>query len=439
MTRETSRQTVHIACVLFALTFRFLTPSWALLLAMTAFIHNVFILPKYAPQVFRKDEGMCQGIALYPLMVALLILFFPDRLNLAAGGWAILACGDGFSTLVGKRFPLAAIPWHPKKSFGGMLAFILFAGTGAFLLMAWTGPVPSFNHLLFVAFGAAAVAAVYETLPLPWDDNIVVTLIGAAFLALLWNLDIAVEPLTFSAETWVLAIEINVCVAGLAWMLALVSLSGAIGGGIMGILIYALGGWNLFLLLVIFFVLASGATKYGYQEKKKIGGAQEKGGRRGAKHAAANCLCPLIAAVVLGFTQGADLLIALFFCAALATALSDTISSELGQVFGKNPFLPTTFKPVSPGTVGAVSVEGTLFGMAASLVIALCAYAVDAIPVNFIPAVTLGGWAGFYIESYIGAYWTEKGIDVSNEWMNLMNTFAGGTTALIVVTVTHAL
>ena len=40
---------------------------------------------------------MIQGIAIYPLMIALLEALFPDNLVLAGGAWAILAFGDGFS------------------------------------------------------------------------------------------------------------------------------------------------------------------------------------------------------------------------------------------------------------------------------------------------------------------------------------------------------
>ena len=56
---------------------------------------------------------------------------------------------------------------------------------------------------------------------------------------------------------------------------------------------------------------------------------------------------------------------ALAFAAAFATAAADTVSSEIGKAFGRRTFLITTLRPVPRGTDGAVSLEGTLAGVAA--------------------------------------------------------------------------
>lgn len=439
MDREDARQWVHIGALLFAFNLRFLSAPWAFLLAVIAFVHNVFLLPKYAPQLFRGRERLTQGIAIYPLMVALLILLFPNDLNLACAVWAILACGDGFSNLIGKRIPLFKIPWNPNKSLGGSLAFFLTAAIGAFILLAWTGPIPSFKHLLLVAVAASFMAAVYETIPLPWDDNLVVTLVGAVFVWLFWTVDLYPDTTAIPALWWGICLLINAGSGGLAWLLGFVSSSGVAGGTIVGTVVLAMGGWALYLLLWLFFILASLATRLGYRQKERIGGAQEEGGRRGAKHAVANCLLASLAVLALGATDGIDGLFVIFYCGALATALGDTLSSELGQLFGRNPFMPTTFHKVPPGTVGAVSIEGTLYGMLGAIVFTLAAYLMEVLPGNLIPAVVIGGWIGFYAESYIGAYWMDEGIEISNEWMNLLNTFIGGTTAIAVAAVTKGL
>ncbi|MFB3785144.1 MAG: DUF92 domain-containing protein [bacterium] len=437
MNREFSRQLIHISMAGFALTFPLLTAPWAFLLAAGAFLHNIFLLPQYAPQLFREREKLSQGIALYPVMVGVLILLFPTRLYLAAGAWGILAFGDGFSTLVGRRWPLSPLPWNPRKSLGGLLSFMAAGSAAAWLMMAWNAPDAAWRHLAMTAAGAAGVAAIYESLPLPWDDNLVVALIAALFLCLFWDLDWSRDTASITGFQWGVALVVNVLAASLAWWLGFVSSSGAGGGLFLGTIILAMGNWEMYALLLFFFVLASIATRIGYHEKMIIGGAQEKGGRRGAKHALANCLLPAAAVIALGSSNGADLLLALFFCGALATALGDTISSELGQVYGRNPFLPTTFRRVAAGTVGAVSVEGLLFGMGAGGLMAGIAAGLGVITWALIPAVTIGSWLGFYAESYIGGYWTEEGYEVNNEWMNLLNTFIGGTMALAVGLLTH--
>ncbi|MBZ0258882.1 DUF92 domain-containing protein, partial [bacterium] len=213
---------------------------------------------------------------------------------------------------------------------------------------------------------------------------------------------------------------------------------GAVGGMIIGTLILTMSGIDFFLLLIAFFLLATLATRIGYHDKAMMGGAQENQGRRGAKHAAANCAVPLFAAMLFGWFEGADAWLAIFYCGAIATALSDTASSELGQLLGRNPFMPGSFQLASPGTPGAVSVEGTLCGMGAAIIIASLACLMQTIPLNALPAVALGAWVGFFMESYVTANWKEEGVDVSNEWMNTLNTIIGGSVAVAIVFVTQS-
>ncbi|CAI7830856.1 unnamed protein product [Closterium sp. NIES-54] len=61
------------------------------------------------------------------------------------------------------------------------------------------------------------------------------------------------------------------------------------------------------------------------------------------------------------------------YVASFATKLSDTAGSEIGKAFGKRTFLVTSFQPVPRGTEGAVSLEGTLAGLAAAVVLSAAA------------------------------------------------------------------
>ena len=127
---------------------------------------------------------------------------------------------------------------------------------------------------------------------------------------------------------------------------------------------------RLFLTLFVFFFLGSGATKFGYARKKALGVAQEKGGARGWKNATANCTMGAFARILAALTPEpySTMFVAGVF-GAFATAASDTVSSEIGQVLGKHPILITTLRPVPVGTEGAVSIEGTLAGIVASAIL----------------------------------------------------------------------
>ena len=93
------------------------------------------------------------------------------------------------------------------------------------------------------------------------------------------------------------AIGVNLAFAWLGYRARTVSVSGAIGGAIVGAIIYAAGGVAAWLFLFTTFVVASVTSRLGLQRKMLLGIAEERGGRRGAGNAVANCGVAAIAAV----------------------------------------------------------------------------------------------------------------------------------------------
>ena len=122
--------------------------------------------------------------------------------------------------------------------------------------------------------------------------------------------------------------------------------------------------------MVSFFVLGTLATKLGYRVKAARGIAQEKGGARGWRHALANGAVPaLLALLAAAAHEPLHALLVLAYAAAVATAAADTCSSEVGKAYGRRTFMITTLRPAAPGTEGAVSLEGTLGGLAGALAV----------------------------------------------------------------------
>jgi uncharacterized protein (TIGR00297 family) len=116
--------------------------------------------------------------------------------------------------------------------------------------------------------------------------------------------------------------------------------------------------------------------------------------------------------------------------AAFATAASDTVASEIGQAYGRRHFLVTTFRRVPAGTDGAVSLEGSLAGIAASLVLGGAAFWTGLISPAGVAVVAVAALAGTTLESYLGAAF-EQAKQIDNELVNFTNTVAGGITALV--------
>ena len=119
------------------------------------------------------------------------------------------------------------------------------------------------------------------------------------------------------------------------------------------------------------------------------------------------------------------------FVSSLATKLSDTAASEIGKAYGNTTYLITTFESVPPGTEGAVSVEGTLAGIAGSFILTLYAIAINFIDVNALVPCIIAAFTATNIESIIGATLQDKYKFHTNEVVNFINTLIGAGLAIL--------
>jgi uncharacterized protein (TIGR00297 family) len=323
----------------------------------------------------------------------------------------------------------------------GLLAFILWGTAASAFLLRWVqlgaldGPKDWIgaafldrNALIAACATTALFAGLVESLDTGIDDNITVPATGAAVLYAATLVDPHFTRET--AQALVLNLIVGAAVnAGLA-IAALaaqgVTPSGAITGTFLGMCLYTFSGWRGFLMLFLFFVLGTASTKLGYAKKHALGIAQEKGGRRGPRNAIANTAAGIAFAFLMVATPH-HAAFALALVAAFATAAADTVSSEIGQAYGRTTYLITSFRRVRAGTEGAISLEGTLAGIAASAVLAGIAAATGLIPNLGIAIVVAAAFIGTTLESYLGALST-KALD--NEVANFLNTVAGGLAAI---------
>ncbi|HEX9940540.1 MAG TPA: TIGR00297 family protein [Thermoanaerobaculia bacterium] len=434
---ELARKVVHMGVGLIAFSLRYLGPFWSAVCAASALAFNLFLLPKIGGRkLWREAEhaaGASIGIILYPLAVLLLILVFYQRLEVAAATWGILAFGDGMASVAGMSFGRRKLPWNPRKSWVGSLAYVVFGGFAAFALLVWTAPGRYERPFaLAVAFATALFAAALESLPQGLDDNIGVPLVSGLFLLGLvltegrWGEFLAQDGLPLRL---LLAVAVNAALAVAAYAARTVNRSGVVVGFLVGFVIYAFLDWRGYLLLLAFFVLGSAATKLGYRKKEAAKLAQENKGRRGARHALANAGVATACAVFAALTPH-PVLFALAFAGAFATAAADTSSSEIGQLIGRRTFLVTNFRPVPRGTEGAVSLEGTLAGILAAAVIAVLGAALGLFSWHGVLPVVFAAFVGTTFESVVGAALERRQL-LDNEALNFLNTLVGALVAVI--------
>ena len=439
MHSERARQWVHIGSGSFALLLRVLTWWQAAALAAVALAFNVVALPRVGGRrLYRPaDEarGFPIGIVFYPLAVLLLILIFPSRLDIVAAAWAVLALGDGAATLAGQR-ARRRLPWNRDKTVKGTTAFIVFGGLGAVVLAWWVRPnvvpLPPLAFTIAAPIAAAIAAAFVETIPVRLDDNVSVPAAAAVVLWLASEMDPAswqaARGAVAAALPW--AIALNALTAWGGHRARTVSASGAIAGAIVGILIYAGSGPGGWVLLFAAFLAASLTSRLGLQRKTLLGIAEERGGRRGAGNAIANCGVAVLAAIAAVTTPHAHgALVA--FVAALAAGASDTVASEIGKAWGTSTFLVTTFGRARPGTPGAMSLEGTAAGIVAAAALAALGVALGLVPASAIVPAVVGATAGALVESALAATLEGPGI-LNNDMLNFINTAVAAAVAVAI-------
>lgn len=180
--------------------------------------------------------------------------------------------------------------------------------------------------------------------------------------------------------------------------------------------------------LLALFLLTFAATKFGRRRKEALGTAEGKRGRT-ASQVAANLGVAVLAGIPLSQVHvfspmsfnGHTALLAML--AAMAEATADTLSSELGQVLGGEPRLITSFRPVPIGTDGAVSLAGTLAGLAGPALVTLAGAAALPLTHTDTLVVIAASAAGLFLDSLLGAIPERRGW-LNNDAVNTLSTLA---------------
>lgn len=434
---EDARQLVHIAMGGFALLLRDLHWYQSVLLAGAAVGFNMWILRAATRGRLHRPEEVrvAAGIVFYPTSVLLLLLLIPSRPDIVAAAWGIMAAGDGAATLIGRRAPGPRIPWNPSKSVAGTAAFVIAGGAAGVCLAWWCRPavIPP-PYLWFVLAGPLAgclVAAAIETVPIKLDDNLTVPLSAALVM---WPVSLISEDLVAAAAGTVhhrllLALGANAAVAAIGYAARTVSASGALAGAIIGATIFVFSGPAGWALLLAAFIAASAASRVGLRKKEALGISEDRGGRRGVGNAIANTGIAAGAAIASTMTYAEEAAL-IAFTAALTAGASDTIASEIGKAWGRRTWLVAPLRRVSPGTSGALSIEGTAAGVGGAALLGAAAVALGLVSrETWLPIVAAASLASL-VESGLGATLERDGT-LNNDALNFVNTGVSAFAALV--------
>jgi uncharacterized protein (TIGR00297 family) len=242
-----------------------------------------------------------------------------------------------------------------------------------------------------------------------------------------------------SVNPWLIGVSLNTMLLGIAAIAPkkLLTPTGLFHAWLLGVLIWGTLGWQGYVVVMFYFLVGSGVTRIGMAQKEAEGIAEKRSGARGPENVWGSALTGALCALGIGIINSGFLLpssqslLLLGYVASFSTKLSDTTASEVGKAYGKRTFLITTMQPVSRGTEGAVSLEGTLAGVVASIAIALVGWGVGLIDLWGIAWCVLAAFIATNLESVIGATLQSKYAWLTNEVVNIFNTLIGAIAAII--------
>ena len=217
---------------------------------------------------------------------------------------------------------------------------------------------------------------------------------------------------------FLIGMSFGIGIAYLAYRAGSLNRQGGIAAGVLGTVVFGLGGVSWAAVLLTFFISSSVLSRVVSAEKNQTNQDFAKGSRRDAWQVAANGGFAGLLALLYFLIQrlgGSHTVLPLFwigFAASLAGANADTWATELGVYNPRLPILLTKFIRVPRGTSGAVSLVGTLVAVAGAALVASVAVlfsqaglapALSIQPAHQLLIITAAGWFGSLVDSFFGA------------------------------------
>jgi uncharacterized protein (TIGR00297 family) len=211
--------------------------------------------------------------------------------------------------------------------------------------------------------------------------------------------------------------------AAFSYVAKKLTLAGAITGALVGLLIYKGAGFTGIAMLALFFIIGSWATGWKRQIKTKIETNQREHSRRTAGQVLADGGMASLLTALAWYKPEYVSLITLMIAGSFAAATADTLSSELGTVYGRRFYNIITLKKDTRGLDGVVSLEGTVIGIFGAILIAVI-YGIGLGWNSSIWLIVLAGGLGNLSDSVLGALLERRGL-IGNNVVNFLNTAVG--------------
>jgi uncharacterized protein (TIGR00297 family) len=237
----------------------------------------------------------------------------------------------------------------------------------------------------------------------------------------------------FNSSVYLIAAVLMVA-AGLSYYYKKLSSAAALTGFICALLIFVGTGYTGLILLASFFIAGTVATSWRRTSKNHLERAGDQGPRKAWQVIANGGAATLMAIMAIFFPDLRNYFTVLL-AAAFSSATSDTLSSELGMVYGKRFYNCITWKKDQRGLDGVISLEGLLIGFLSSTLVAGLytlsdyllyhmhhhpGFTMSSDTANFI-IIMIAGFIGNLSDSVLGAT-LERSAVLDNNWVNFLST-----------------
>jgi uncharacterized protein (TIGR00297 family) len=203
----------------------------------------------------------------------------------------------------------------------------------------------------------------------------------------------------------------------------------AFAGGMIACFIFIGAGYAGITMLATFFIFGSAATSWKLSYKMQLGVAEKTKERRTTAQVLANGGIAAIMGLLIWLYPLHKNIFIVMMAASLASATADTLSSELGTVYGRKFYNIISFKKDTRGLDGVISIEGTVIGIIGSALIAVIYSIGCGWNKNFI-WIIIAGTIGNVADSILGAT-LERRNYLQNNAVNFFNTLVAAIVALI--------